>query len=73
MVLIGVAVSLAWAVTATVAAYLIFMRREFTNSGHDGAGRRAITLGGPAARRPVRRLGGGPGAGGAGGDRLGDR
>jgi ABC-2 type transport system permease protein len=45
MVLIGVAVSLAWAVTATVAAYLIFMRLEFTSSAHDGAGRRAITLG----------------------------
>jgi ABC-2 type transport system permease protein len=44
MVLIGVAVSLAWAVTATVAAYLIFMRREFTSSGHDGAGRRAVIL-----------------------------
>ena len=73
MVLIGVAVSLAWAVTATVAAYLIFMRREFTNSGHDGASRRAITLGITAARGPVRRLGGGAGAGGAGGDGLGDR
>jgi ABC-2 type transport system permease protein len=45
MVLIGVAVSLAWAVAATVAAYLIFMRREFTNVSHDGSGRRAITLG----------------------------
>src|SRR5450756_1611070 len=43
MVAIGVAVSLAWAVTA--AAYLIFMRREFTNVSHDGSGRRAITLG----------------------------
>ena len=45
MMLIGVAVSLAWAATATVAAYLIFMRREFTNVNHDGSGRRAITLG----------------------------
>jgi ABC-2 type transport system permease protein len=45
MMLIGVAVSLAWAATATVAAYLIFMRREFTNVSHDGSGRRAITLG----------------------------
>jgi ABC-2 type transport system permease protein len=45
MVLIGVAVSLAWAVTATTAAYLIFMRREFTSAGHDGAGRRAVILG----------------------------
>jgi ABC-2 type transport system permease protein len=45
MMLIGVAVSLAWAATATVAAYLIFMRREFSNVNHDGSGRRAITLG----------------------------
>ena len=45
MVLIGVAVSLAWAVTAAGAAYLIFMRREFTSAGHDGASRRAITVG----------------------------
>jgi ABC-2 type transport system permease protein len=45
MVLIGVAVSLAWAVTATVAAYLIFMRREFTSADHDGSGRRAIVPG----------------------------
>jgi len=45
MVLIGVAVSLAWAVAATVAAYLIFMRREFTSAHHDGSGRRAIVLG----------------------------
>jgi ABC-2 type transport system permease protein len=45
MVLIGVAVSLAWAVAATVAAYLIFMRREFTSADHDGSGRRAILLG----------------------------
>ncbi len=45
MVLIGVAVSLAWAVTATAAAYLIFLRREFTSGGHDGAGRRAVILG----------------------------
>jgi ABC-2 type transport system permease protein len=45
MVLIGVAVSLAWAVTATVAAYLIFMRRDFTTAGHDGGSRRAISLG----------------------------
>jgi ABC-2 type transport system permease protein len=45
MVLIGVAVSLAWAVTATTAAFLIFIRREFTNAGHDGGGRRAIAFG----------------------------
>jgi ABC-2 type transport system permease protein len=45
MVLIGVAVSLAWAVTATVAAYLIFVRREFTSADHDGSSRRALTFG----------------------------
>jgi ABC-2 type transport system permease protein len=43
--LIGVAVSLAWAVTATTLAYLLFMRRDFTSLGHDGSGRRAITFG----------------------------
>jgi ABC-2 type transport system permease protein len=43
--LIGIAVSLAWAVTATTLAYLLFMRRDFTSLGHDGSGRRAITFG----------------------------
>jgi ABC-2 type transport system permease protein len=40
--LIGIAVSLVWAVTATVLAYLLFLRRDFTNSTHDGSGRRAV-------------------------------
>ncbi|MCD9875596.1 ABC transporter permease [Streptomyces guryensis] len=43
--LIGVAVSLVWAVLATVLAYLLFLRRDFTNLAYDGAGRRAITVG----------------------------
>jgi ABC-2 type transport system permease protein len=43
--LIGIAVSLAWAVTATLLAYLLFMRRDFTNLANDGSGRRAITFG----------------------------
>ncbi|MFG2970509.1 ABC transporter permease [Streptomyces sp. NPDC048288] len=43
--LIGVAVGLAWAVLATVLAYLLFVRRDFTNPAYDGSGRRALTLG----------------------------
>jgi ABC-2 type transport system permease protein len=43
--LIGVAVSLVWAALATTLAYLLFLRRDFTNLAYDGAGRRAITLG----------------------------
>ncbi|MEU6534739.1 ABC transporter permease [Streptomyces sp. NPDC047000] len=43
--LIGVAVGLAWAVTATALAYLLFLRRDFTNPAHDGPGRRAVVLG----------------------------
>jgi ABC-2 type transport system permease protein len=37
--IIGVAVSLAWAVTASALAYLLFMRRDFTDLAYDGAGR----------------------------------
>ncbi|MEV0471677.1 ABC transporter permease [Streptomyces prunicolor] len=43
--LIGVAVSLAWAALATALAYLLFVRRDFTNPAYDGSGRRAITVG----------------------------
>jgi ABC-2 type transport system permease protein len=43
--LIGVAVSLAWAAVATAMAYLLFLRRDFTNLTNDGAGRRALTVG----------------------------
>ncbi|GAA3433255.1 ABC transporter permease [Kutzneria kofuensis] len=42
--LIGVAVSLVWAVAATALAYVLFMRRDFTNLSHDGVGRRALTV-----------------------------
>ncbi len=43
--LIGIAVSLTWAITATTLAYLLFMRRDFTSLAHDGLGRRAVTVG----------------------------
>ncbi|MFF3956610.1 ABC transporter permease [Streptomyces sp. NPDC001890] len=43
--LIGIVVSLVWAVLATVLAYLLFLRRDFTNPAYDGSGRRAITTG----------------------------
>jgi ABC-2 type transport system permease protein len=41
-VVIGIVVSLAWAVAATALAYLLFMRRDFTDLAHDGSGRRAL-------------------------------
>jgi len=43
--LIGVAVSLVWAIVATTLAYVLFLRRDFTNLTNDGAGRRALTVG----------------------------
>lgn len=43
--LIGMAVSLVWAVIATALAYLHFLRRDFTNLTDDGSSRRAITVG----------------------------
>ncbi|WP_406342223.1 ABC transporter permease [Streptomyces sp. NBC_01578] len=43
--LAGIVVSLVWAVTATALAYWLFLRRDFTNPGYDGSGRRAITTG----------------------------
>ncbi|MFD5118330.1 ABC transporter permease [Streptomyces sp. NPDC058385] len=42
---IGIVVSLVWAVTATALAYVLFLRRDFTDLTHDGSGRRAITVG----------------------------
>jgi ABC-2 type transport system permease protein len=42
---LGVVVSLAWAVTATASAYRLFLRRDFTDVAYDGAGRRALTRG----------------------------
>ncbi|MER5540077.1 ABC transporter permease [Streptomyces mirabilis] len=44
--LIGIVVSLLWAVTATVLAYALFLRRDFTNPAHDGSGRRAAAAAG---------------------------
>jgi ABC-2 type transport system permease protein len=43
--LIGVVVSLVWAVIAAVLAYLLFMRRDFTNLTVDTSGRRALYVG----------------------------
>ncbi|MEU2738284.1 ABC transporter permease [Streptomyces sp. NPDC007095] len=43
--LIGIVVSLLWAVTASVLAYVLFLRRDFTNPTYDGSGRRAVTAG----------------------------
>jgi ABC-2 type transport system permease protein len=43
--MIGIVVSLVWAVTATALAYLLFLGRDFTNPIYDGSGRRAVTAG----------------------------
>ncbi len=40
--LVGIAVSLVWAMVATGLAYLLFLRRDFTDIAYDGAGRRAL-------------------------------
>lgn len=40
--LIGLGVSLAWAVAATALAYRLFSRRDFTDLAYDGAGRRLL-------------------------------
>ncbi|ADJ43208.1 hypothetical protein AMES_1385 [Amycolatopsis mediterranei S699] len=40
--LVAAGVSLAWAVAATTPAYLLFVRRDFTNAAHEGSGRRAL-------------------------------
>ncbi|MEV5876281.1 ABC transporter permease [Streptomyces sp. NPDC052101] len=42
---IGIVVSLVWAVTATLIAYLLFLRRDFTDLADDGSARRAVTAG----------------------------
>ncbi|RZS82674.1 ABC-2 type transport system permease protein [Motilibacter rhizosphaerae] len=39
---VGVAVSLGWAAVCTGLAYLLFLRRDFTDLAYDGAGRRAV-------------------------------
>ncbi|WP_026423260.1 ABC transporter permease [Actinokineospora inagensis] len=43
--LIGIVVSLVWAVTSTALAYALFLRRDFTSSTYQGSGRRALTAG----------------------------
>ena len=43
--LIGVVVSLVWAVVATALAYWLFVRRDFISATYDGAGRRLLTAG----------------------------
>ncbi|MFL6106320.1 MAG: ABC transporter permease [Marmoricola sp.] len=40
--LIGIAVSLLWTAVATGLAYLLFLRRDFTDLSNDGAGRRTL-------------------------------
>ncbi|HEY0403067.1 MAG TPA: ABC transporter permease [Blastococcus sp.] len=42
---VGVVVSLAWAVTVTALAYLLFLRRDFTDLAYDGSGRRVLAYG----------------------------
>ena len=42
--IVGIVVSLAWAAVATTLAYLLFLRRDFTDLAYDGAGRQALTL-----------------------------
>jgi ABC-2 type transport system permease protein len=43
--LVGVVVSLAWAVIATALAYHLFLRRDFTDLTYDGSGRRVLVAG----------------------------
>jgi ABC-2 type transport system permease protein len=43
--LIGIVVSLLWAVVATALAYWLFLRRDFTSATYDGTGRRTLVAG----------------------------
>jgi ABC-2 type transport system permease protein len=43
--LISIVVSLVWAVVATALAYVLFLRRDFTNVAYAGSARRTITVG----------------------------
>jgi len=43
--LIGIVVSLLWAVVATALAYRLFLRRDFTSATYDGGGRRILLAG----------------------------
>jgi ABC-2 type transport system permease protein len=42
---ISIVVSLVWAAVAAILAYLVFLRRDFTNVTSEGAGRRALFAG----------------------------
>jgi ABC-2 type transport system permease protein len=42
---VGLLVGLVWAAVATGAAYLLFVRRDFTDAAYDGGGRRAFAVG----------------------------
>ena len=42
--LVGMGVSLAWAVVATGVAHWLFVRRDFADLAHDGGGRRAVAM-----------------------------
>jgi ABC-2 type transport system permease protein len=65
-ILLGSAVSLAWAVVTVILAFLLFRRRDFTSAAGDGLGQRAlaqaalplaallaVTVGGVAAAAPA--------------------
>jgi ABC-2 type transport system permease protein len=43
--LVGLVVSLAWAVLATALAYHLFLRRDFTDLAYEGSGRRVLVAG----------------------------
>ncbi|HVV22194.1 MAG TPA: ABC transporter permease [Pseudonocardiaceae bacterium] len=43
--MISIVVSLVWAAVAATLAYLVFLRRDFTNVTNEGAGRRALLAG----------------------------
>ena len=43
--LIGLAVSLAWAIVATALAYRLFVRRDHTDLAYEGSGRRVLVTG----------------------------
>jgi ABC-2 type transport system permease protein len=44
-IVVGLVVSLAWAVIATALAYHLFVRRDFTDLAYDGSGRRILVAG----------------------------
>ena len=44
-VLIGLVVSGVWVLVATALAYLLFVRRDFTDLAYDGSGRRSLVVG----------------------------